>query len=162
MCIIARAFYRSPFIVLYTRGGREGFSMHASIQWNTCARWSLSFCLSLFLSSKIDHHCQLCRDRRATLLPHTGESTGCLSKSGSQRSPCLLSDEHINPSDGFVRLGNPGGILFNIYIYIYMSNGDRPSASLIKGRERRAMVVVEVAVVMVETAWKEKEGRRAK
>jgi len=84
-------------------------------------------------------------DGRNTLAAHRGGEEG-----GSRRvSPTRewLSDAAFSPSlplallstaltlrpDPRLRLGNPGGILFNIYIYIYMSNGDRPSASLVKG-----------------------------
>jgi len=48
----------------------------------------------------------------------------------------LSEQQCICPRIPRPRLGNSGGILFNIYIYIYMSNGDRPSASLVKGRAR--------------------------
>lgn len=101
----------------------------------------------VFGQSKIDHHCQLCRrwSQHSCHIPEGGEEGGdresasVPSTSGSQR---LLFSLSLPPTIGalvcrracYSRLGNPGGILFNIYIYIYMSNGDRPSASLVKGR----------------------------
>jgi len=90
-------------------------------------------------------------DGRNTLAAHRGGGGGvgeCPQReSGSQMllslppplslslslSLSLLSTALTLRRDPRLRLGNPGGILFNIYIYIYMSNGDRPSASLVKG-----------------------------
>jgi len=100
----------------------------------------------------------------ATLLPHTeeGERSYRVSPTRVALRDCSLSLSFFLPSSLFLspansalvrwralcsRLGNPGGILFNIYIYIYMSNGDRPSASLVKGQEReRERVCVCVCV----------------
>lgn len=105
--------------------------------------------VSLVSKSKIDHHCQLCRrwSQHSCHTSRKGEGvTECPQREWLSETAFSLSRHpFLSPTSGITlvrwrvlcsRLGNPGGILFNIYIYIYMSNGDRPSASLVKGQER--------------------------
>lgn len=94
--------------------------------------------------SKIDHHCQLCR-RWSQHSCHIPEGVSeCPQHEWLSETALPSFSLSLSPTIGalvcrlasYSKLGNPGGILFNIYIYIYMSNGDRPSASLVKGRAR--------------------------